>query len=55
MNTDYCKKVFAGSADNHIILWEGDVPSRSFVGHTAAVRGLALMPDIGFVSCSNDS
>jgi phospholipase A-2-activating protein len=27
---------------------------RSFTGHSDAVRGLVVIPDIGFASCAND-
>lgn len=43
-----------GSADRTIKLWQEHKCMQTFTGHTDAVRGLALMPDIGFASCSND-
>ena len=43
-----------GSADKRIKLWKRDKVVRTFDGHTDAVRGLALVTDIGFASCSND-
>ncbi|THH03422.1 hypothetical protein EW145_g6267 [Phellinidium pouzarii] len=42
------------SADNTIKMWMRNKLIRTFTGHTSAVRGLALMPHIGFASCSND-
>lgn len=44
----------SGSADNTIKLWHGNKAVRTYTGHTQAVRGLALIPDIGFASCAND-
>ncbi|KAH9854795.1 WD-40 repeat-containing protein [Lenzites betulinus] len=44
-----------GSADNTIKLWKQHKNVRTYPGHTQAVRGLALITDIGFASCSNDS
>ena len=44
----------AGSADNTIKLWKQHKNVRTYPGHTQAVRGLALITDIGFASCSND-
>jgi phospholipase A-2-activating protein len=43
-----------GSADKIIKHWVQHKCVRDFTGHTDAVRGLALVPDIGFASCSND-
>lgn len=43
-----------GSADKTIKLWQQHKALHTFTGHTDAVRGLALIPDIGFASCSND-
>lgn len=43
-----------GSADKTIKLWRGHKAVRSFTEHKDAVRGLALVTDIGFASCSND-
>ncbi|KAL5529556.1 hypothetical protein ACEPAG_5541 [Sanghuangporus baumii] len=43
-----------GSADKTIRLWMKHKLIRTFSGHTQAVRGLALIPHIGFASCSND-
>jgi phospholipase A-2-activating protein len=42
------------SADNSIRLWKNGKLTHVYQGHTEAVRGLALVPGIGFVSCSND-
>jgi phospholipase A-2-activating protein len=44
----------AGSADKTIKLWQKHKALHTFTGHQDAVRGLALIPDIGFASCSND-
>ena len=43
-----------GSADKTIKLWKQQKAVRTFAGHKDAVRGLALVTDIGFASCSND-
>lgn len=43
-----------GSADKTIKLWKEHKVVRTFDGHKDAVRGLALVTDIGFASCSND-
>lgn len=42
------------SADRTIKLWKRNKAIRTFNGHQDAVRGLALIPHIGFASCSND-
>lgn len=42
------------SADKSIKLWHEHKQVRTYTGHTDAVRGLALVPDIGFASCAND-
>lgn len=42
------------SADKTIRLWMKHKHLRTFTGHSQAVRGLALIPHIGFASCSND-
>jgi phospholipase A-2-activating protein len=42
------------SADKTIRLWEQSKQVKQYTGHTDAVRGLALVPNIGFASCSND-
>ena len=43
-----------GSADKMIKLWRENKAIRTFTGHKDVVRGLALVTDIGFASCSND-
>lgn len=43
-----------GSADKTIKLWKRQKAVRTFTGHKDAVRGIALVTDIGFASCSND-
>lgn len=42
------------SADKSIRLWRNGKLVHVYQGHTEAVRGLALVPNVGFVSCSND-
>jgi len=44
----------AGSADKTIKFWQQHKVIQTYRGHRDAVRGLTLMPDIGFASCSND-
>ncbi|KAL5532810.1 LUB1 [Sanghuangporus sanghuang] len=52
---DEAEDIFlTGSADKTIRLWMKHKLIRTFSGHTQAVRGLALIPHIGFASCSND-
>lgn len=46
--------VITASADKTIRLWKNGKLSHVYQGHTDAVRGLALVPGVGFVSCSND-
>lgn len=43
-----------GAADKTIRLWKKGKEIKVFHGHTDAVRGLATVPGVGFVSCSND-
>jgi len=43
-----------GSADKTAKLWKRNKVVKTFTGHNDAVRGLALVTDIGFASCSND-
>lgn len=43
-----------GSADKTVKLWKRNKVVKTFTGHNDAVRGLALVTDIGFASCSND-
>ncbi|RKO92460.1 WD40-repeat-containing domain protein [Blyttiomyces helicus] len=47
--------VVTASADKTIKLWRGGKDVHTFTGHTDAVRGLALLPGLGFASCSNDA
>jgi WD40 repeat protein len=47
--------VLTASADKTIRLWRDGRQVHIYQGHTDAVRGLALLPGIGFVSCSNDA
>ena len=42
------------SADETIRMWMRNKLLHTFTGHTGAVRGLAIMPEIGFASCAND-
>ena len=43
-----------GSADMTIKMWQKNKVLHTYSGPTSAVRGLALLPGIGFASCSND-
>ena len=45
---------YLASADTTIKLWMKYKPIRTLSGHTGAVRGLTLINDLGFASCSND-
>ncbi|RIA79278.1 WD40-repeat-containing domain protein [Glomus cerebriforme] len=47
--------IFTGSADKTIIKWQNGKRVQTLSGHTDCVRALALLPDIGFISCGNDS
>jgi phospholipase A-2-activating protein len=47
-------QTLTASADKTIRLWEQSKTVKQYTGHTDAVRGLALVPNIGFASCSND-
>jgi phospholipase A-2-activating protein len=47
-------QTLTASADKTIRLWEQSKQVHRYNGHTDAVRGLALVPNIGFASCSND-
>ena len=47
-------RTFSGAADKEIRSWSRHKTTRTFKGHTDVVRGLAVIPDIGFASCSND-
>lgn len=42
------------SADTTIRFWMQNKVIRTYEGHRDAVRGLSLIPDLGFASCSND-
>ncbi|CAO3660671.1 unnamed protein product [Umbelopsis vinacea] len=46
--------VLTASADRTIKLWTNGKHTRTFTGHSDVVRDLALIPGLGFVSCSND-
>lgn len=50
--------IVTGSADSTIKIWRGAVGAMKCIKtlheHKDCVRGLALIPGIGFVSCSND-
>lgn len=41
-------------ADKKILLWKGNTVDKHFVGHEDVVRGLCLIDDKTFASCSND-
>ncbi|KAI8817194.1 WD40-repeat-containing domain protein [Fimicolochytrium jonesii] len=43
------------SADKSIKRWQGEKCLKTYAGHTDAVRGLALLSESSFVSCSNDA
>src|SRR5262249_44392899 len=43
------------SADKLIILWKSGKKVRTLSGSTDCVRGLAIAPGTGFISCGNDS
>ncbi|KAG9300272.1 hypothetical protein G9A89_011345 [Geosiphon pyriformis] len=47
--------ILTGSADKSIIKWKSGKCVQTMNGHTDCVRGLSILPDIGFVSCGNDS
>nr|CAG8451216.1 2161_t:CDS:10 [Entrophospora candida] len=47
--------ILTGSADKSIIKWQNGKRIHTYKGHTDCVRGLALLQNIGFVSCANDS
>lgn len=42
-----------GSADKTIKYWVGDKCKHTYKGHSDVVRGIVLITDIGFASCSN--
>lgn len=50
--------IVTGSADSTIKIWRGPISKmtckRTLSQHKDCVRGLALVPGVGFVSCSND-
>jgi WD40 repeat protein len=46
--------VLSGSADKTIKIWRGGRCEKTVPAHEDAVRGLALLPGIGFVSVGND-
>jgi len=48
-------QTLTASADRTIKLWNQHKEINRFHGHNDAVRGLTLVQDIGFASCSNDS
>ncbi|XP_071736955.1 ubiquitin homeostasis protein lub1-like isoform X2 [Rutidosis leptorrhynchoides] len=47
-------KLITGSSDTTIKLWEGNICTHTFTGHTDTVRGLAIMPDERILSASDD-
>ena len=50
------KYLLSASADKSIKMW--DLNGKllvDFIGHTDVVRALGILPEIGFVSCSNDA
>jgi phospholipase A-2-activating protein len=50
----YLSLLSIASADKTIRLWQNGKETKVFNGHTDVVRGLALVPGVGFASCSND-
>lgn len=46
--------IITGAADKTIRIWHAGKPANVLNGHQDAVRGMALIPGTGFVSCSND-
>jgi len=48
------ERFLTGSADATIKLWQGGKCKDTYRGHKDAVRGLTLMPNDQFASCSND-
>lgn len=46
--------LYVGSADKTIRHWTQHKLTHTYTGHSDAVRGLVVVPDIGFASCSND-
>ena len=46
--------MLTASADRTVKLWRGEACVRTFSGHTDAVRTLACLPGLGFLSGSND-
>ena len=46
--------IVSGSADKTIKIWNGGRCIKTFQAHEDAVRGLAILPGIGFVSVGND-
>lgn len=42
------------AADKTIRIWKDGKQLRVIQGHTDAVRGLARLAGVGFISCSND-
>jgi len=55
LNPSKCfDRAHSASADKTIRLWQKHKTIQVFKGHRDAVRGLTLVPDLGFASCSND-
>lgn len=51
---DLGTSVVTGSGDKTIKLWRDGICVKTMTSHTDAVRALQLVPDIGFISASND-
>ncbi|CAG8706467.1 1987_t:CDS:10, partial [Dentiscutata erythropus] len=49
------ERILTGSADKSIIKWQNGKRVQTLNGHTDCVRALALLPNMSFVSCGNDS
>lgn len=47
-------RFLTAGADKKILLWDGNNVEKTFVGHEDVVRGLCLIDDKTFASCSND-
>jgi phospholipase A-2-activating protein len=47
--------MLTGSADKTIRMWHGGVCDQVLTGHEDCVRGLAVLSNSEFLSCSNDS
>jgi phospholipase A-2-activating protein len=46
--------ILTASADKTIKIWRDYKCIKTLTKHTDCVRGLALVPSVGFLSCGND-